>query len=100
VETLLRAYFVEGVDLNDHDALVSLAASVGFEWGQVALYLGSAADVETVKRLELEARIAGVDVVPFFIFNGKVTVSGAHEPEVLLEAMAQATTTAVASVVE
>ena len=100
VEALFRAYFMQGIDLNDHDALVSLAASVGFDWGQVALYLGSATDVQTVKRLELEARIAGVDVVPFFIFNGKVTVSGAHEVEVLLEAMAQATTTGVASVVE
>jgi predicted DsbA family dithiol-disulfide isomerase len=100
VEALFRAYFMEGVDLNDHDALVSLAASVGFDWGQVAVYLGSATDVQTVRRLELEARIAGVDIVPFFIFNGKVTVAGAHDVEVLLEAMTQATTTEGASVVE
>jgi len=30
--------------------------------------------------------------VPFFIFNGKVTVEGAHEVKVLLEAMELATT--------
>jgi predicted DsbA family dithiol-disulfide isomerase len=99
VEVLFRAYFMEGIDLNDHDALVSLAASVGFDWGQVAVYLGSSTDVQTVRRLELEARVAGIDIVPFFIFNGKVTVSGAHKVKVLLEAMAQATTTE-ASVVE
>ncbi len=93
VETLFRAYFVEGIDLNDHDALVSLAASVGFDWGQVAVYLGSETDVQTVRRLEQEARDAGIDIVPFYIFNGKVTVAGAHEPSVLLEAMAQATIT-------
>jgi len=91
VETLFKAYFIQGIDLNDHDALVSLAASVGFDWGQVALYLGSGTDVPTVKRLELEARIAGVDIVPFFIFNGRTTVAGAHDVPVLLEAMAQAT---------
>ena len=28
--------------------------------------------------------------VPFFIFNRKVAVSGAHEPETLLAAMKQA----------
>jgi predicted DsbA family dithiol-disulfide isomerase len=100
VETLFRAYFMEGVDLNDHDALVSLAASVGFEWGQVALYLGSATDVQTVRRLELEARLAGIGIVPFFIFNGKVTVSGAHEVPVLLEAMARAATIEAAPVAE
>jgi predicted DsbA family dithiol-disulfide isomerase len=90
VEALFRAFFVDGIDLNDHDALVSIAASVGFEWGQVAMYLGSARDVQTVTRLEQESRAAGIDIVPFFIFNGRVTVSGAHEPGVLLEAMAQA----------
>lgn len=98
VEVLFRAYFIEGIDLNDHDALVSLAASVGFDWGQVAVYLGSETDVRTVMQLEQEAREAGIDIVPFFIFNGKVTVSGAHESSVLLEAMTQATATEVAPV--
>jgi predicted DsbA family dithiol-disulfide isomerase len=100
VEVLFRAYFMEGIDLNDHDALASLAATAGFDWRQVAVYLGSATDVRTVKWLEMEARIAGIDIVPFFVFNGKVTVSGAHEVKVLLEAMEQATTTEAASVVE
>ena len=44
--------------------------------------------------------MAGVDIVPFFIFNGRVTVPGAHEVEVLLEAMARATTSEADSVVE
>lgn len=100
VEALFRAYFMQGIDLNDYDALVSLATTVGFEWGQVALYLGSATDVQSVRRMELRARSAGVDIVPFFIFNDKITVSGAHEVEVLLEAMMQATTTEAASDVE
>jgi len=98
VEALFRAYFMEGIDLNDRDALVSLATSVGFDWGQVALYLGSATDVQAVKQVEMEARLAGIDIVPFFMFNGKVTVSGAHEVDVLLDAMAQATTTEARSV--
>jgi len=50
--------------------------------------------------MEQEVRNAGVDIVPFFIFNGKVTVAGAHEVKVLLEAMEMATTGETASVVE
>ena len=72
----------------------------GVDWGQVALYLGSDTDVKTVRRLELQARIAGVDIVPFFIFNGRVTVAGAHEVDVLLEAMVQASKAEAAPVVE
>jgi predicted DsbA family dithiol-disulfide isomerase len=32
----------------------------------------------------------GVEGVPFFIFNHRITVSGAQEPEALLEAMLEA----------
>ena len=99
VEALFRAFFMQGISLNDHEALAGLAANMGFNWGQVAAYLASSTDVQAVEQLELQARIAGIDMVPFFVFNGKVTVSGAHEVKVLLEAMEQATTTETASVV-
>jgi predicted DsbA family dithiol-disulfide isomerase len=98
VETLFRAYFMQGISLNDHEALAGLAASVGFEGSQVAAYLESATDVQAVERLELEVRNAGIDIVPFYVFNGKVTVSGAYEVKVLLDAMHLATTTEAASV--
>jgi len=100
VEALFRAYFMHGISLNDHHALAGLAANVGFDWSQVEAYLASATDVQAVERLELEARTAGIDIVPFFVFNDTVTVSGAHEVNVLLEAMEQATTTEAALVVE
>ena len=100
VETLFKAYFTQGIDLNDHDALVSLAAGVGFDWGAVAMYLGSTTDVQTVVRLELEARVAGIDIVPFYVFNDRVTVPGAQEVNVLLNAIAEATRSEVASVAD
>jgi predicted DsbA family dithiol-disulfide isomerase len=100
VEALFRAYFMQGINLNDHETLAGLASTVGFDWSQVAAYLASATDVQAVERLELEVRNAGIDIVPFFIFNGKVTVSGAYEVKVLLDAMNLATTTEAVSVVE
>jgi len=98
VEALFKAFFMEGVSLNDHDALASLASTLGFDGRQVAAYLASDTDVQAVERLELEARNAGIDIVPFYIFNGKVTVPGAHEPKVLLEAIEMATSEAALAV--
>lgn len=98
VEALFKAFFTQGIDLNDHDALVSIAAGVGFDWGAVAMYLGSTRDLQTVVRLELEARVAGIDIVPFYVFNGRVSVAGAHEVNVLLDAINEATSEATTSV--
>ena len=36
-----------------------------------------------------QAREMGVSGVPCFIFNGRTAVSGAHEPQTLLQAMLQ-----------
>jgi predicted DsbA family dithiol-disulfide isomerase len=37
-----------------------------------------------------EARDSGISGVPFFIFNGRTAVSGAHDPDTLLEAITAA----------
>ena len=58
--------------------------------GSDEAYLASATNVEAVERFAHKVRNSGIDIVPFFIFNGKVTVSGAHEVKVLLEAMEMA----------
>jgi len=100
VEALFRAFFMQGIGLNDRDALAGLAATLGFDWGQVVAYLASSTDVTAVEHLETQARDAGIDIVPFFIFNGKVTVAGAHEVTVLLEAIEQATLTEAESITE
>jgi protein disulfide-isomerase len=43
-----------------------------------------------VEQEDQRARAIGVEGVPFFIFNGKLAVSGAQGPDALLDAMHQA----------
>lgn len=88
-EALFRGFFVEGRNLNDHDTLADIAAGVGLDRAAVIAYLASDADCDMIRQADLEARNAGVQGVPFFIFNRRVGVSGAHEPESLLQAMMQ-----------
>jgi protein disulfide-isomerase len=47
---------------------------------------------QAVEQEDQRARAIGVEGVPFFIFNGKLAVSGAQGPEALLDAMRQAET--------
>jgi predicted DsbA family dithiol-disulfide isomerase len=89
-EELFRAYFIEGANLTDRNTLADIAARAGLERQAVLDYLAGEAGRDVITAADVEARNAGIGGVPFFIFNRKVGVSGAQEPETLLDAMLQA----------
>lgn len=88
-DSLFRGYFEEGAVLTDLAELTRLGARAGLEEAKLGEYLASDEDRDLVLAMDLQARQAGIGGVPFFIFNRKVAVSGAHEPETLLSAMKQ-----------
>jgi predicted DsbA family dithiol-disulfide isomerase len=90
VETLFRAYFLEGVDLTRSANLVALARQAGIDGEAASACLNDAAQRQTVLADESQAHALGVSGVPFFIFNRRLAVSGAQEPETLLGAMREA----------
>jgi predicted DsbA family dithiol-disulfide isomerase len=89
-EELFRAHFIEGANITDRETLADVAARAGLDRKAVAAYLASDEDRALIQRADVEARSAGIGGVPFFIFERKVGVSGAQDPEALLEAMEQA----------
>ena len=52
--------------------------------------LASGALRDEVAKESREAVDVGVQGVPFFIFNGRTALSGAHDPPTLLDAIAAA----------
>ena len=97
IERLFRAYFIEGVDIGDIDALARLAGNAGFDATAARAWLGSDAGRAAIQAEEQRARALGVTGVPFFVFNQRLAVSGAQPSEVLLGAMEQASTAELAS---
>jgi predicted DsbA family dithiol-disulfide isomerase len=89
-EELFRAHFVEGANLTDKDTLADIAERAGLARKSVAAYLAGDDDRAVIQKADAEARSAGIGGVPFFIFDRKIGVSGAQDPEALLEAMEQA----------
>jgi predicted DsbA family dithiol-disulfide isomerase len=89
-ESLFRGYFQEGAVLTDLEALADIGARAGLDRNALSAYLASDEDRDAVLGMDLEARQAGIGGVPFFIFNRRIAVSGAHEPETLLGAMLEA----------
>jgi len=89
-EELFRAHFMEGAVLANRETLADIAARAGLDRKTVADYLAGDEDKGVIEQADLEARSAGIGGVPFFIFNRKIGLSGAQDPDTLLEAMEQA----------
>ncbi|MBU74694.1 MAG: dithiol-disulfide isomerase [Rhodospirillaceae bacterium] len=84
-ETLYRAYFIDGRDIGDMSVLAEIADASG----QPDL-LEKAADDAVGRQLENNLATANqlrLDGVPFFIFDGKYAIAGAHQPEHLIPAI-------------
>jgi predicted DsbA family dithiol-disulfide isomerase len=89
-EALLKAFFVDGLDLTDEETLVRVAAEAGLDRKEAEAAVGDENLRRAVAEEEEKARAMGVNGVPFFVFNQRVAVEGAQPPEVLLDAMLKA----------
>jgi predicted DsbA family dithiol-disulfide isomerase len=90
VEALFRAYFVDAADLTDSSQLCDIVAAAGLERDAAVRCLAGDAARREVAAEDSQARARGIECVPFFIFNGSHAVSGAQDPQVLLDAMSAA----------
>jgi predicted DsbA family dithiol-disulfide isomerase len=89
-QRLMDLYFTEGGDLTDRDVLVKAAADVGLNAEKVRAALATDQDVVVVETEAQNAKEAGIEGVPTFIFGGKLAVSGAQAPEYLAQAIERA----------
>ena len=90
VERLFRAYFLDGRYIGDRAVLAEIAGEAGLDTTAAAMFLDSGQLTDRIVAMDARARELGVEGVPFFVFGERVAVSGAHEPTVLRDAIAQA----------
>ena len=90
VERLFQAYFVQGRAIGEPDELARIASEAGLDPAAAQAMLASTKNLAAVSAEDREARDVGINGVPFFIFNGSTALSGAHDPETLLQAIAAA----------
>ena len=87
VERLFRAYFTEGRNTGDYASLADLAAEVGLDRDRSLAALESGAFSDDFDRDVALARELGISGVPFFVFDGKIAVSGAQPVEAFVQAL-------------
>lgn len=81
-ESFYRAYFQEGADISDREIQARLCAENGLDIAEL-----EASEKTATTQLEADLQQGqdfGIDGVPFIVFAGQFSISGAHRPEILL----------------
>jgi predicted DsbA family dithiol-disulfide isomerase len=94
VRALFVANFDDALDINDPNVLAALGERHGFGVDEVISLLADARELAQT-RAETDSALAnGIRGVPFFVFDGRLAVSGAQREALLKEALRRAKETA------
>ncbi len=88
-ESLFKAYFTEGKNVDDNDELVSIGSELGMNPEALKEVLNSERYTREVEADIQDAAQIGVRGVPFFVFDRKAAVSGAQDPQTFTQALQQ-----------
>ncbi|HKY34929.1 MAG TPA: DsbA family oxidoreductase [Polyangiaceae bacterium] len=87
---LFRAYFQEARNIADESLLAEIAAQHGFDRAEALELATAPAELELTREEALSAAQSGIRGVPFFIFDGRLAVSGAQSVGALQAAIRKA----------
>jgi len=87
---LFQANFVDALNIADPAVLATVAAPHGFTADEVAKICADPAEQQTTRDEARRAAGRGIRGVPFFVFNGRLGVSGAQPEATLRQALLQA----------
>lgn len=87
---LYRANFDEARNIHDPVVLADIASAHGFTPAEVEAIVTNDDELAATRDATREASRMGIRGVPFFVFNGKMAVSGAQPVDVLRAAIREA----------
>lgn len=87
VERLFAAYFTNGENVADLDTLVKIGQEIGLDETLIRETLVSDAYTAAVREDINEARILGIQGVPFFVIDNKYGISGAQGTQVFSDTL-------------
>lgn len=79
-ESLLIAYFTQGLDIGDPDVLADRALALGDDRDSVLRFLESDEGTDEVQAMFREAAAEGITAVPTYVINGSWAIPGAQDP--------------------
>jgi predicted DsbA family dithiol-disulfide isomerase len=90
LERLFQAQFQRGEYVGDKGVLAQIAAECGYPVDEVAAYLATHRDEDTIRAAVAEVQGKGITMVPTFVLPGGEIIVGAEDPRVLAAALRRA----------
>ncbi len=75
---LMHAYWSEGVDIGDHEALLAVATGAGLERDEAARAIAGDGYAERVLDSTRRAQAHGINAIPAFVLDDRLLVMGAQ----------------------
>lgn len=89
-ERLLKAHFIDGINIGDIEALGDLAEEVGMNKEDVINMLNGDKFIKEIEMDRYEAQQLEINSVPFFVFDNKYAVQGAQPTEAFIDVLKKA----------
>lgn len=86
-QALFEAYFGKAEDVSDHGVLIRCVEALGLDSTKAGEVLNSDQYARAVREDEATYQKAGISSVPAFIINSKYLISGAQEPDALVQTL-------------
>lgn len=86
-KALFEAYFGRAENVADHEVLLKCVEAIGLDVAEAKRVLDSDQYARVVREEEARYQKAGVSAVPAYIINGQYLISGAQEPDTLVQAL-------------
>lgn len=86
-ERILKAYFVDSLNISEHNVLAGLAGEAGIDTQKALEVLKSDSYTSEVRKDEEDASRLKISGVPYFVINSKYSINGAQREELFLEVL-------------
>jgi predicted DsbA family dithiol-disulfide isomerase len=87
VERLFQAFFLQGLDIGNHEVLAAVAAKSRLDPNAVLAFLAGTEDIAPLQDEMAAIRASGVNEIPRFTFGGKQDIIGLQPADVFADAL-------------
>lgn len=94
-EALFHSYFTKGREIGSLKSLAEIASDCGINREEIERFLARDRAVQEVRAEEAIGHRLGIRGVPYFVLNGRISISGAQPPDIFVSAFQQAEGTVV-----